>query len=229
MRVVCVVQARMGSRRLPGKVLADLGGRPLITRVLDRAAQVPGVDEVVLATSDLPGDDDLAVTARTAGWRVHRGSESDVLGRFVDAVAPTSADAVLRVTGDCPLLDPEVAGSVVARLEVPTAPCDLASNAITRSFPKGLDAEAFHVDVLHRLNRLGTSLEAREHVTWHAYRERPELFLLGQVVDPDDRHAELNWSVDEPEDLDRVRGLYDAFDLRDGRVVPWRTMIGDDD
>jgi spore coat polysaccharide biosynthesis protein SpsF len=215
----------MGSRRLPGKVLADLGGRPLITRVLDRASQVPGVDDVVLATSDLPGDDPLAAAVRAAGWRVHRGSETDVLGRFVDAVAPTDADAVLRVTGDCPLLDPGVAGLVVARLADAADPCDLASNAIRRSYPKGLDAEALHRDVLHRLDRIGTSAESREHVTWHAYRERPELFLLGEVVDDDADFEDVNWSVDEPEDIERVRDLYDAFDLHDGRVVPWRTML----
>ena len=214
----------MGSRRLPGKVLADLAGRPMVIRVLDRASQVPGVSDVVLATSTLPGDDLLAETVTAQGWRVHRGSETDVLGRFVKAVADTDADAVLRVTGDCPLLDPEVAGQVVTRLADRTSPCDLVSNAIERSWPKGLDAEAMHVDVLHRLDRIATSVPAREHVTWHAYCERPDLFMLGKVVDPETRYAELNWSVDEPDDLARIRRLYEMFDLADGHVAPWQEM-----
>jgi spore coat polysaccharide biosynthesis protein SpsF (cytidylyltransferase family) len=222
--VVAVVQARTGSRRLPGKVLADLAGQPLILRVLERAAAARGVDHVVLATSDLARDDELAGMVADAGWAVHRGDEQDVLRRFRDAADHARADIVVRITGDCPLADPDVIATVVDRVRDPAQPCDLASNALRRTFPKGLDAEALYIDVLHRTDRLARSPEAREHVTWFAYRERPDLFLLASVENDDDAYASVNWSVDEEADLQRVRDLYARFGLAE-RTRPWTDLL----
>lgn len=219
MRTVAIVQARTGSRRLPGKVLMDLAGRPMIAWVLERAARAERVDEVVLATSDLPGDDELAALAAELGVPCHRGSEGDVLARFRDAARAAGAGAVVRITGDCPLVAPEVVDAVAAALLDDPARVDLASNVLERTYPKGLDTEAVYADALERIARMGTSPEAREHVTWFAYRERPDLFALRSVRHDHDLSA-ADWSVDSAADLDRVRELYERFGLATGHT-PW--------
>jgi spore coat polysaccharide biosynthesis protein SpsF len=216
MRVVGVVQARTGSSRLPGKVLADLCGAPLLVRLLERLSRASRLDDVIVATSDRPGDDAVAELAAAAGVACFRGSEQDVLGRLRGAAEAARADVTVRITGDCPLVDGPTVDRVVAALD---GDADYASNVLRRTFPRGLDAEALHADVLARLDRMATSDAAREHVTWLAYRERPELFVLRSVEHGDD-HSALDWSVDTAEDLDRVRALYERFDLA-RREVPW--------
>ncbi|HWV86427.1 MAG TPA: NTP transferase domain-containing protein [Capillimicrobium sp.] len=220
-RVIAVVQARTGSTRLPGKVLADLAGAPLLARLLERLRRATRVDGVVVATSDLAQDDPVAQLARDAGVPCHRGSETDVLARVRDAARAHRADAVVRITGDCPLVDPAVVDLVVDGL---TDDVDYASNILRRTFPRGLDAEALHMDVLERVARLGRSPDAREHVTWFIYRERPDLFVLRSVEHPDGGHADLQWSVDTPEDLERVRDLYTRHRL-DERDVAWTELL----
>ena len=206
MRVVALVQARTGSSRLPGKVLMDLHGRPMLAQLLSRLRQAARLDEVVVATSDLPQDDPVADVAQAEGVRVFRGDERDVLARMLGAARMADADVVVRITGDCPLVDPGVVDQVVGELEGH----DLASNAIHRTFPRGLDTEALTRDALERIGELATSPEAREHVTWFAYRERPDLFRLRSVEsgDGDDAYAALDWSVDTAEDLELVRRLW---------------------
>lgn len=220
MKVVAVVQARMASSRLPGKVLMDVGGVPLVAHTLQRLAAAARVDEVVLATTEGPADDPLVALAQEHGVGHHRGSETDVLRRVLDAATARHADVVVRITGDCPLLDPAVVDRVVAALVEAPTPCDYASNVVERSYPKGLDAEALWMDVLRRLDRVATSRPAREHVTWFAYGERPDLFLL-RSVGIDEDHSEHNWSVDTQEDLERVRELM----ARAGADAAWRDVL----
>jgi spore coat polysaccharide biosynthesis protein SpsF len=124
------------------------------------------------------------------------------------AARATGADAVVRVTADCPLIDPEVVDRVVGELVDHPQSADYASNILRRTYPRGLDTEALWTDVLARAARLGTSPEAREHVTWFVYRERPDLFLLRSVEDGDAALAELDWSVDTAADLELVRRLW---------------------
>lgn len=220
MKVVAVVQARMTSTRLPGKSLMDLHGMPLVAHTLRRLSRAQRVDEVVLATTDGPTDDPLVALAQECGVGCQRGSETDVLGRVLDAAASRDADVVVRATGDCPLLDPAVVDRVVAALVDEPTRFDYASNVVARSYPKGLDTEVMWMDVLRRIDRLGTSASAREHVTWFAVYERPELFLL-QSVGIDEDHSELDWSVDTLEDLERVRDLMSHAGV-DGS---WREML----
>ena len=111
-RTVAIVQARMGSTRLPGKVLMPLAGRPMVLHVLDRAARIPGVDDVVAAVPNLPQDDDLADVIAQAGYRVSRGSSHDVLARYGAAAKQSDAEIVIRITADCPMLSPRVSGRV---------------------------------------------------------------------------------------------------------------------
>lgn len=201
----------MTSTRLPGKVLMDVEGAPMLERVLAALARSNVVDEVVLATTENADDEPLIVLAERIGIRWFRGSEHDVLSRYVGAAREAGADIVVRVTGDCPLLDPEVVDRVISTLDV-TA--DYASNVTERTFPVGLDAEAFHADVLVRVDRLARSLESREHVTWFLREERPELFVQRSVVDGED-NSDLRLTVDTAADLDVVRRLFRELGLGD--------------
>jgi spore coat polysaccharide biosynthesis protein SpsF len=187
---------------------------------VDRVRRAKLVNEVVLATSTDPSDDPLAELCRQRGVTCVRGSLNDVLDRFRTAAQAANADVVVRITADCPLIDPAVVDAVVARLVDDPEGCDYASNILRRTYPRGLDTEALWTDALERIARLGTSPEAREHVTWFAYRERPDLFLLGSVEDGDPELANLDWSVDTETDLELVRRLWPL--ARDG--ASWRAL-----
>jgi len=156
----------------------------------------------VIATTTSPDDDAVVEEAARCGVATFRGSEHDVLARYAGAARMVNAGAIVRVTSDCPLLDPEVVDRVVALLDRDT---DYASNTHMRSFPRGLDVEAFHRDVLERMDRMAHSQPAREHVTAHVL-EQPTRFVVRQLVAPED-HSELRWTVDTDEDLQVVRRL----------------------
>lgn len=204
----------MTSTRLPGKVLMDLGGRPMLERQLARLARSERVDEIVLAVTDNPEDEPLVALARTLGVRWHRGSEHDVLDRYVGAARAASAGLVVRITSDCPLIDPREVDVVVAALEEHPDRYDYAANTLERDLPRGLDCEALWADVLERMGRMATSKPAREHVTWFCHAERPELFERFSVRRPYDA-ADLRWTVDTPEDLALIRRLYADLGLAD--------------
>ena len=212
MKRVVIVQARMGSVRLPGKVLADLAGRPMLTQQLLRLARCARADEVVVATTTQAADDPVVSLARAAGVRWFRGSEQDVLSRYVGASRESAADLIVRVTADCPLIDPGEVDRVVGALEERPGEFDYASNVIRRTFPRGLDTEAFFRDTLERTGRLGVEPKAREHVTWFILRERPDLFLRRSIEDSEN-HSDLRWTVDTPEDLALARRVYSDLDL----------------
>lgn len=218
MRVVAIVQARMGSQRLPGKVLAELAGRSMLARVVGRLLDARSLDEIVIATSTLDGDDPVAREAARLGVAVHRGPELDVLARYHQAARAAKADAIVRVTADCPLIDPGVVDDIVAAL----APAvDYASNTHVRTYPRGLDAEALHRDTLERIARLATSAAAREHVTAYVLEE-PALFRIAQVRAAHD-DSDLRWTVDTPEDLAFARAVYKLFG--DGTLPPLGELI----
>ena len=206
----------MGSTRLPGKVLRDLVGRPMLARQIERLMACRSIDEIVIATSMDPADDPIVALATDLGIRATRGSSDDVLSRFLSAARDTRADVVVRVTADCPLIDPSTTDQVVDELTNHADTCDYASNVITRTFPRGLDAEAFFVDTLQRLDRLARTAEEREHVTVHLRSGRPGLFLLRSVEDATD-NSDLRWTVDEEADFTLVERLYLELDL--GRAI----------
>jgi spore coat polysaccharide biosynthesis protein SpsF len=217
-----VVQARMTSTRLPGKVMMDLAGRPMLERQLQRLSRCAEVDEVVLAVTTNPDDEALVALARRLNLRWYRGSEHDVLARYVGAAREAGADLVVRVTSDCPLIDPEETDIVIAALrERPT--CDYASNTLERHLPRGLDTEALWADVLERMARMARSAPAREHVTWFCHSERPDLFELHSVRRPFEAQ-DLRWTVDTAEDLALVRRLYDDLALAE-QTIPLQDLI----
>ena len=218
MRRVVIVQARMTSTRLPGKVLADVAGKPMLERQLERLQRCAHADEIALAITTNPDDDPLQELAQRLGYGVHRGSEHDVLSRYAEAAARFRADVVVRVTSDCPLIDPGQTDAVIAAL---TPDVDYAANVLERRLPRGLDTEALWRDTLERCHRMATSTPAREHVTWHIHTEHPERFVLRSVA-PDIDAADLRWTVDTPEDLALVRRVYaEAGDLATADLVAW--------
>jgi spore coat polysaccharide biosynthesis protein SpsF len=219
MRTIAILQARMGSTRLPGKVLAELGGATMLAQVVRRVRDAARITEAVIATSTEPEDDAVVAEAGRLGAGVYRGSASDVLSRFAGAARAFRADAIVRLTADCPLLDPGVIDRVVAALD---PAIDYASNTHDRRFPRGLDTEALHRDTLERIDRLGTSPAAREHVTAFVM-EAPELFRIAQVgAEHDD--SDLRWTVDTLDDLAMVRALYRELDLAHA-VRPYREVV----
>lgn len=196
---VAVVQARMTSTRLPGKVLADLAGRPVLAWICRAAAAIPGVAETVVATSTDPSDDPVATWCDSASVRCVRGPLDDVLHRFVLAAEATGASTVLRLTGDCPFLDPWLAGLVLA-LQTQTG-CDFATNADGGTWPDGLDAEAIAVDALRAADAAATRRAEREHVTPYITARRLR-FDIRSIACPIEGLQDHRWTLDTPEDLD---------------------------
>jgi len=205
-RVVIVIQARMGSSRLPGKVLMDLHGRPLLERQIERLRRSRTADAIAIATSADERDDAIAALAQRLGIASFRGDEEDVLARFAGAADTFQADVVVRVTADCPLIDPDLLDRCVARL-LDDPGLDYVSNTLERTYPRGLDVEVLTRDALERAHREASDPDDREHVTRFVWRQ-PGRFRLGGVADGDD-HSALRWTVDTQEDLEVVRAVFD--------------------
>lgn len=211
-KTVCIVQARMGSSRLPGKVLTDVAGSPLIDRVLCRLKQARCLNQIVVATSDLPQDRVLIEHCQARGIDCFAGSHDDVLDRFMRAAETFSADVILRITADCPLIDPTVVDKTTAML-LADANFDCTCNFFPRrTFPRGLDCEAITRATLEQVATTEQAPRFREHVTLAIY-ENSDRFRIGSVTSPQDYSA-LRWTVDEPADLSLVREIYAAFGSR---------------
>jgi spore coat polysaccharide biosynthesis protein SpsF (cytidylyltransferase family) len=194
----------MASTRLPGKVLADIEGKPLIYHVIRRAQAVKSLSEVVVATSDSPEDDRIARFCESQSVRCFRGNEHDVLDRYYQAAHHFGAEAVVRLTSDCPLLDPTVIDKVIACFR--EADLDYVTNCLDCTFPDGLDTEVFRTEALDRAWREATLASEREHVTPYI-RQRVDIFRLANVQHKEDLSA-MRWTVDEPNDLAFVRAIY---------------------
>lgn len=207
----------MGSSRLPGKVMKPVAGHPMIAHVLGRVALASRVDAVVLATSDRPADDALADFAERAGFRVFRGSEDDVLARYVAAAEATRAETVIRITGDCPLADPGLIDDAVAAFA--EAGVDYLSNVAPPTYPDGLDIEVFSAAALARAGREATKGFDREHVT--PYLRSGHFSISNMTADEDFSARRL--TVDEAADLDVVRRVFDHFAPRTD--FGWREVI----
>ena len=203
--IVAIIQARVGSTRLPGKVLADIAGEPMLTRVVSRVAAAKKVGAIVVATSTSPADDQVVELCAANRTAVFRGSESDVLDRFYQAAKAYRAAIVVRITADCPLIDPEIIDRVIA--EYLTDGCDYVSNTMVCSYPDGLDVEVFSFAALESAWRDARHASDREHVT--SYLRSSGSFRLRNVECPLGRSLhEQRWSVDEARDLEFVRAIY---------------------
>lgn len=218
MRVVAVVQARMQSTRLPGKVLRDLGGEPVLAWVLRAAHAAEGIDEVVIATSSEPADDVVARFGNEHATRVVRGSQDDVLGRFLLAAAETGATAIVRLTADCPLLDPDVISQVVALWRIdPTL--DYVSTTQQRSLPRGLDVELVAASALAAAGERRET-HHRAHVTSALYEEGSPFGLASLSFRPPSDHFRV--TLDTTDDARMLEALVPLLPSRPPR---WRDVV----
>jgi len=207
MTVNVILQARMTSSRLPGKVMMDLCGAPMLTRQIERIRRARFINRIIVATSEGVEDTPVALLAQHLGVDCFRGSLKDVLGRFCHAAMEYSSDHVMRLTGDCPLADPGLIDDLIAfHLE---GGYDISSLGIERTFPHGLDAEVMTFAALQSAGAAACSAHDREHVTPYLYA-RPELFRVGSMRQARDE-SHLRWTVDYPEDMEVVRRIFAHF------------------
>jgi len=223
-RVLAIVQARLGSTRLPGKALLPIAGRPMLAHVIGRTLAVPGVHHVVLATTVSPEDDGLEQVAASLGVSAVRGSVDDVLDRFHSVLRTHPADAIVRITADCPLLDPEVSGLVVADYVAHRDDVDYVSNVEPPTFPDGLDTEIVSAAALDRAWREARLPADREHVTPYI-RTGKCGFRIRNVEYADANLAGHRWTVDEPRDLEFVRAIYDELAGDGGRMFGMHEVL----
>jgi spore coat polysaccharide biosynthesis protein SpsF len=207
LNIAAIIQARMTSTRLPGKVLLEVAGRPMLVQQIRRLESSQRINEIVIATTTNETDNPIAELAQRAGVRCFRGSENDVLSRFAGAAREIKADLVVRLTADCPLIDAEVTDAVIFALLEHTGQYDYASNVLQRTYPRGLDVEAMFGDVLYRMDRLADSRQDREHVTTFLRSSHPELFLTCSVEDSQN-NADLRWTVDTQKDFELICKIY---------------------
>ncbi|MEM1125739.1 MAG: glycosyltransferase family protein [Bacteroidota bacterium] len=213
MSVVAIIQARMGSTRLPGKVLRDLGGRPMLERVVRRVQRATRLDDVVVATTVHPSDDPLVARCEQHGWPVFRGNETDVLDRYLQAAQRAEASWIVRITADCPMVDPALIDATIEATWADPALDYAATFWPVRTFPRGLDVEVVRRAALERAGREATTPSQREHVTPYLY-QHPHRFQLGGIRHPEDLSAH-RWTVDTPDDLALAERIYRAFETDD--------------
>lgn len=214
-RALAIVQARVSSTRLPGKSVADIDGEPVLVLLLHRLQRAQEVARIVVATSSEPADDQVEEVARQVVRDVHRGPLHDVLTRFVEA-AGDHPGPLVRVTADCPLVDPDVVDEVV-RLFASTPDCAYASNVEPRSYPKGLDVEVFSPATLEWADAQTRDPGDREHVTALVRRRLTEFTFANLACDED--LSSLRWTVDTGDDLEFVRAVV-------ARLGPQRSTAG---
>ena len=209
MKVIAVIQARMGSTRLPEKVLEVLAGEPMLARVVNRTRRANTLDAVIVATTTQPVDDAIIRLCEERDWPFFRGSEDDVLDRYYQAALAFKADVIIRITSDCPLIEPLVIDKVVQEFLSHHPEIDYVSNALVRTLPRGLDVEAVSFTSMERAWQEDSDPALREHVTPYIWRH-PEKFKVLNVVSDSD-YSHMRWTVDTIEDLTFVRKVYNYF------------------
>jgi spore coat polysaccharide biosynthesis protein SpsF len=219
MKTAAIIQARMGSTRLPGKVLMDLCGKTVLERVVRRVRGAQNVDEVVVATTTSARDDGLADACARLEVSCFRGSEYDVLDRYLRTAEEFEADNIVRTTSDCSLIDPRLIDQVVARLFELGA--DFACNVFPRTYPRGLDVEVFTREALCKVWQLSSQPHQREHVTPFFY-ERQDLFKFAAVFGELD-YSRYRWTLDTPEDFRLITKIYEYFEGRE--EFGWRQVV----
>jgi spore coat polysaccharide biosynthesis protein SpsF len=211
MKIAAIIQARMGSTRLPGKVLMDLGGETVLARVLGRLGRAIMIDEIVVATTDSAADDAIIRECERLEVSCFRGSEDDVLDRYYQAAQMFAAEVLVRITSDCPVIDPDLVDETIGAFRVQCG--DYCSNSFPRTYPRGLDTEVFTMNAVEQAWRHACEPYEREHVTPYFY-EHPELFRLvshqGQID-----YSQYRWTLDTEEDLELLRIIYARFGNKD--------------
>ncbi len=220
MKIIATIEARMSSSRLPGKVLKPILGRPTLELLVERLRRARSLNEVVVATTTNTADDAIEALAREIGVACYRGSEDDVLDRVLKAAQSVSADVIVEITGDCPLIDPDVVDRLVDCYR--TNRFAYVANTLSRTFPRGLDTQVFETRTLEEVSRLTQEPADREHVSLYIY-EHPERFSLHNVESGlPEKHWQHRLTVDTPEDFILIETIFErlypqnpAFTLHD--------------
>ncbi|MDH5181577.1 MAG: aminotransferase class III-fold pyridoxal phosphate-dependent enzyme [Gammaproteobacteria bacterium] len=218
MSVHVIVQARMGSSRLPKKVMKTINGIPLIELLFKRLSQAKKVDKVILATSINPNNDELVEFVQQLGFSVFRGDENDVLKRYYFSAREYPSDVVIRITGDCPLMDPELLDDMIAEFE--TRNIDYLTNVITPTYPDGLDIEIFTFSALEEANNKASTDFDREHVT--PYIRNSGEYSTWNYANPVD-YSDMRWTVDEADDFELVKSIVEYFSP--DYLFSWKDVI----
>lgn len=208
--IYAIIQARMGSTRLPGKVMMDLGGKPVIEHVVDRLNKSQLIDKIIIATSNNPNNQPLIKFCQNFGINYFIGSEEDVLDRYYQTAIDNDIDLediIIRITSDCPLIDPFVVDSVIK--EHISNKNDYTANVLECTYPDGLDCEVFNFSALKEAWINGNLSSQREHVTLYI-RDNPGKFKLGNVKNKEDL-SDFRWTLDEKEDFIFINEIYKHF------------------
>jgi len=204
MKIAAIIQARMTSTRLPGKVLMEIVGKPMLWHIINRLKFSKKLDDIILAIPDSKENDILEKFAKENNLKYFRGSEEDILSRYYEASKKFNTDVIVRITSDCPLIDPEIVDKVVEKHLRSKA--DYTANILKRTYPKGLDVEVLSFKALEKSYQETKEQPHREHVTLYI-REHPEKFKRINVKNEKD-FSQMRWTVDEIEDLEFVREIY---------------------
>lgn len=199
----------MGSTRLPGKVLKKIGSKTLLGILIERAKKSKSADKIIVATTENPGDEKIADEARSFGADCFRGSENDVLDRYYQAAKKFGADIVVRITGDCPLMDPKVIDQVIGFYEKNEGDFDYVSNVHPPTFPDGMDVEVFSFKALEQSWKDAKLVSEREHVTQYMAKN-PAIFRIGNVAYKQDVSA-MRLTVDTAEDFELTKNIFENF------------------
>jgi spore coat polysaccharide biosynthesis protein SpsF len=206
-KVVASIEARMTSSRLPGKVLMPVLGKPILFYLVERLKSIAQVDEIVLATTTNSQDDALEEFSRSNDIQCYRGSEDDVMLRVIEAVQSVNGNTVVEITGDCPILDTEIASQVISLYQYSNV--KYASNAHIRSYPDGMDVQVFSLDSLIQSEKMTSNFLHREHVSLHI-RENPNLFPQANLLAPPSmHHPQLGLTLDEIGDFKLIKLIID--------------------
>lgn len=212
-KVVCIVQARVGSTRLPGKVLKKICGRTVLEHDINRLKRIKNIDEIVIATTTLEKDNAIIEECKKLNVKYFRGSEENVLSRYYYAAEENDADVVVRVTSDCPLIDVKVSENIIQYFLFNKDNYDYVSNTIDRTYPRGLDTEVFSFDALEKAFKEAISSRDKEHVTPYIWRN-DKIFRLAQCKNSKD-YSNLRWTLDTEEDYKLILLIYKYFQNQD--------------
>ncbi|GGN93203.1 cytidylyltransferase domain-containing protein [Saccharibacillus kuerlensis] len=218
MKIVVIIQARMGSTRLPKKVMKMLMDKTVLGHVITRCLAIQSIDEVIVATSDFEEDDAICIEAEKYGVACYRGSQQNVLSRYYGAARKAQADYIVRITSDCPLLDPKISDKVIK--DFLANECDYSSSGLSGTFPRGLDTEVFSFSALEKAYNEASIEYEREHVTPYIY-QHPELFNF-RIYSNNQDDSRYRLTLDTEEDWEVIRKVYEV--LYRGEIFYWEDM-----
>jgi len=220
-QVDAIVQARMGSTRLPGKVLKEIDGHALLYYLIEQLKRSKKLDSVVIATTVDPRDDQIVDFCKKHSIAYIRGSITDVLGRYHEAAKQAGSDVIVRITGDCPLIDPELVDAMIARF-LEEENCDYLSNTVERTYPRGFDIEVFSFDALVAAVKYATAPEEREHVTPYLYRH-PDRCRIASYTAGNDQ-SKIRLTVDTIEDFRLIELIIKAL-KKEGQTINLKNCL----